>query len=127
MELSKQCVSLDIAKRLKELGCKQESLFDWISWGADKSRVIYAAMDHQWTVELTGYYSAYTVAELGELPLDLRLEFHVEPTIDGWQGMKRHEDRFVGIMPTMAKTQADSWGLLWIYLIENSLVDVKDL
>ena len=30
MKLEDQCISLELAKRLKELGAKQESLFYWI-------------------------------------------------------------------------------------------------
>lgn len=59
MELSKQVVSSELAKRLKELGVKQESLFYWTTGG-----VVYRSEMPFW---LESNYSAFTVTELGEM------------------------------------------------------------
>ena len=61
LPLESQVCSLDSAKRLKELGCPQESLFYWTfdeGYSISQSRV-----------SLFGQpiYSAYTVAELAEM------------------------------------------------------------
>jgi hypothetical protein len=65
MKLEQQVVSLELAKKLKELGVKQESLFYWnrhkseISWGLSQTNC--SKISHWETI------SAFTVAELGEL------------------------------------------------------------
>lgn len=70
LKLEKQVCSLESAKRLKELGCPQESLFyhalpcqshGMIPWGEIWPR----AKASKWNPEYI--YSAYTVAELGKL------------------------------------------------------------
>ena len=78
MKLENQVVSLDLAKRLKELGVRQESLFyfkkEWydpnppfrqadIRWVL---RCSYQEMSGQ-TVKVDEHIPAYTVAELGEM------------------------------------------------------------
>jgi hypothetical protein len=78
MELSKQVVSLDLAKRLKELGVKQESLFWWVEqedW-QDHIEKIGVPRKAPWLKNSRYHnageiiYSAFTVAELGVfLPL----------------------------------------------------------
>lgn len=65
--LEKQCVSLDLAKRLKELGVKQESYIKWIP-SAEKNPVPTSGYEY----EEGGYsdeeqFAAFTVAELSEL------------------------------------------------------------
>lgn len=79
MNLSEQCVSLELAQRLKELGVKQESLFYW----ADDDIVISQDIDlllengdvrnnsytcnHLTDNKTDEIYSAFTSAELGEM------------------------------------------------------------
>ena len=61
MKLEQQVCSLELAKRLKELGVKQESLFGYTDYG---SLVSYILTDY---VPEPRYYAAFTVAELGEM------------------------------------------------------------
>lgn len=70
MELTKQVVSLELAKKLKSLGVKQESLFVWLFRNYKLSN----PPQENWDVELRQryykvgeQYSAFTVAELGEM------------------------------------------------------------
>jgi hypothetical protein len=71
MQLSNQVVSLDLAKRLKELEVKQESLFAWFyndgmsEWELDQYQDDWPKdeRDHNDVRQ----YSAFTVAELGEM------------------------------------------------------------
>lgn len=73
MELEKQVISLDLARKLKELGVKQDSLFWWGYRFDVKKRPLVS--DGQWklfmqSVEnpvLGSDVSAFTVAELGEM------------------------------------------------------------
>ena len=65
MTLKDQVVSLDLAKRLKELDFKQESIFYWKDYeerNSGKPQIVYGK-DNSWYK----FYSAYTVAELGEM------------------------------------------------------------
>jgi len=87
------CCSLEHAKKLKELGVKQESLFFWCegnSYGDDGISMYcgtYGIIDKTKLDEVTiecfkinpkrelEYYSAFTVAELGELlPANIQIE-----------------------------------------------------
>lgn len=84
MQLEKQVCSLELAKKLKELGVKQESLFYWVH---DDLTRTYLATEKQLPIIQAGYNriphqsmaedygwrenvekcSAFTVAELGEM------------------------------------------------------------
>jgi len=76
MKLEDQVISLELGKKLKELGVKQESLWYWYIC-KDETLACFnvpALISHKniKQPELAGgsYYSAFTVAELGEmLPL----------------------------------------------------------
>ena len=63
MKLEQQVVSLELAKKLKELGFEQESLF---YWHLETNTVVYLG-----TIlgkdSVAFYISAYTVAELGKM------------------------------------------------------------
>ena len=65
MKLEEQVTSLELSKKLRELGVKQESLFHWFCPDGDaEPRVCW----HHWCEP--GYirhYSAFTVAELIEI------------------------------------------------------------
>jgi len=78
MKLEDQVVSLDLAKRLKELGVKQESLWWWHDYGKlekpinDKNFLgkyngWYSTNKRENDRINTYKYSAFTVAELGEM------------------------------------------------------------
>ena len=66
MKLEDQCVSLELDKRLKELGVKQDSYF---LWGRDSfSPEMFITDDH--VLKMLGedcWFSAFTVAELGKI------------------------------------------------------------
>ena len=63
ISLEKQCVSLELAKRLKELGVKQESLFYWAKFNSEELKISYVDFIEEWGAGKV--YSAFTVAELG--------------------------------------------------------------
>lgn len=59
MNLESQVCSFELAKRLKELGIKQSSLFFWTIGGIVSRLEALPILDYN--------YSAFTVAELGEM------------------------------------------------------------
>lgn len=59
MELSQQVVSLELAKKLKELGVKQESVFYWI--------IDVLGTRYDLPTGSNSYWSAFTVGELGSM------------------------------------------------------------
>src|SRR5882757_3231220 len=79
MNLESQVCSLELAKRLKELEVKQESLFYWadgsvvISINMDllltneKVRSLFAVNNDYPDEDIYNLYSAFTCAELGEI------------------------------------------------------------
>lgn len=65
MTLDQQVVSLELARKLKELGVKQESVFVWYT-NADFGHLLYLGEDGMRPMEAKTY-SAFTVAELGNI------------------------------------------------------------
>lgn len=144
MKLENQVVSLELAKRLKELGVKQESIagFRLISiTDADGGEI-----GEEWHLSTTGYevmrqrsdeYAAFTVSELGEmLPWMVEANgqsYFIELAKNGPQfhGGKHHvcyvsgddEQEALGEM-TPSITEADARAKMLIYLLENKLIEV---
>lgn len=154
MKLSEQVVSLELAKRLKELGVKQEALYYWEhNCSVSDDEWTLSALD--WHDSLTGewddchslagneHYAAFTVAELGEmLPMNVKLPFSNENGC--WLETQKENGQWsvlydgvpcVGTQPRnkvggrvlhreVAPTEADARAKMLIYLIENKLLKV---
>jgi hypothetical protein len=120
MNLEQQVCGLDLAKRLKELGVKQESYFAWCDCDVHgEYRVVdFDAADRERCI------SAFSAAELGEmLPQNrVRSVFYV--------GMW-----FVELFPLnsplapseqrmVADTEANARAKMLIYLLENRLLEL---
>ena len=72
MELSEQVVSLELAKKLKELGVEQKSLFYWYKFLSGEEFQIQNRIDIKNSLVIKEEtYSAFTVAELGEILWDV--------------------------------------------------------
>ncbi len=69
MKLEDQVCSLELSKRLKELGVKQDSLF--YRFGDERQQYIFCKYYEQYSpnvnLNMADGYSAFTVAELGEM------------------------------------------------------------
>lgn len=121
MRLESQVCSLELAKRLKELGVKQESLFYWHHENG-KDYVSYA--DPSFCLCPYEKISAFTVAELGELlpagMLSSRAKdntgwyIQVITPVDKWNIMYACE------------TEADARAKMLIYLSGNNLWNNKN-
>ena len=116
MNLDKQVTSLDLSRRLKELGVKQESYFYWLEVVDDfnvspklvtykpKNRIGEYKTTKEGKWEEKGY-SAYTVAELGEI---------IKPHIKKIEVKAVDENIF----------DPDYWAKMLIYLVENNLINL---
>lgn len=133
MTLSDQVCSLPLAKRLRELGVEQESLFYYgfheNAW-SDKSPISYfgpvfceAPIDRPYNNHADGEISAFTVAELAEMLSGI--VYLADPKRGGWICYFLTEfDRkksIVGEKEFRAGTQADCLAKMLIHLIENNL------
>lgn len=69
MQMTQQVCSLELAKKLKELGVKQESLFYHFIGAVTGNHDLRMGWDSKGDINFTNSqtYSAFTVAELGEL------------------------------------------------------------
>jgi hypothetical protein len=117
MKLQNQVVSLELAKKLKELGFPQDSLFYWTK-SLDGKNVL-----KEWRIitgdeEINAYgSSAYTVAELGEMLPGLWM-----PVKDEENGRKPWLRVDREINKTWEETEADARAKTLIYLKENKLI-----
>ena len=134
MKLEQQVISLELAKRLKALGVKQESYCAWNvnspdgdtsyaptlrvrQYGNTKDEVV---MKGGKVTFSDLYYAAFTVAELGEMIGNTQnarffrtnAGFGME-----WAAMTDFHTEY-------RKTEAEARGLMLAYLIENNLLSV---
>ena len=138
MKLEAQVCSLDLAKRLKELGVKQESHFVWnIGMMGGKYLQIGCSPSAK------ECWSAFTVAEMGEmLPSTIELPFSEADgggTYVQWlasdkrsgkhegEWMVSYGDEGVSELEQYALTEADARAKCLIYLIENNIISSTDI
>ncbi len=119
MEIENQVCNLELAKKLKELGFKQDSLW-W--WDKEKNGLLphgYFGLTVKENPKR--YISAFTVTELGEmLPMGYA-SWHKYYDKDDWvceSGDENHHQ--------LAKTEADCRAKMLIYLIENKKIEIKN-
>ncbi len=142
MKIENQVVSLELAKRLLELGVDKESLFYWmipknkadIEAGMPRDgEYVLARLRDFGSVNLDWLAAAFTVAELGEmLPAYIRQPNSGE--MINLQMQKMDEDSFViSIMSRTDKVygvgstkEANARALMLIYLLENNLLPTKE-
>lgn len=126
MTLSEQVCSLELAKRLKELGVKQESLFAYIKTKLTKGiYYVTEAIKPLLSMPDTEWYSAFTVAELGEMlqkrfdPLDSSGRTSSVPVYGGMQYTWYQNGEVIA----RADTEADARAKMLIHLIEQGIID----
>lgn len=140
MKIESQVVSLELAKKLKELGVKQESLFAWhqaLSSNIDTGEVIESdewgvclnpesgrTRDDKYGRKRWPAFSAFTVAELGEML----------PAETGWSVWKNPNPR-LGVKNELwkggcdastrvfyADTEANARAVMLVHFLENKLI-----
>lgn len=129
MKLEDQLCSLELAKKLKDLGVKQESAFDWVE--SPKGTILLRGR-HETTRFRANKTCAFTVAELGEIMTEVghgvvscfgdtacatlvKKEWWI--TGGNWLPAKQKYDH----LETDAKW-ADALAKMLIYLIEKGIV-----
>jgi len=127
MKLEQQVVSLELAKQLKELGVKQESLWWWRLYsdgtgGMDWHLELYNNKDKDKAYD---EISAYTVAELGEM-LPYKLDDYWYSANNGskelWCCWNKHSVYNHAWEDTSnANTEANARAKMLIWLIENGI------
>lgn len=133
MKLENQVVSLELVKKLKELGVKQESLFVWTTLalyahipGLSEGPVPCVMPVYQ--NENPNAIPAFTVAELGEM---LPERARVNGMSDWWSAREnarwKAQYRYTINTRQEANTEADARAKILIYLLEQGLVKVEDL
>lgn len=136
MELEKQVCSFELAKELKELGVKQDSLFYWIPSSVGyilTSSFVDILSDQECNIYLETIkktipdkiYSAFTVAELGEILPGFLLEINLRI-------FKNNLDEFCITYGNYSiifhdKNESNARAKMLIHLIKNELIKVGKL
>ena len=124
LPLEQQVCSLELSKKLKELGVKQESLWYWKCEKTNETE--FYELDIQKSDDLLFYkvISAFTVAELGKM-----LSIWAVSKVTGSDRGQPDEWECATITdPTKfyrEKTEADARAKMLIHLIEQGIVKVK--
>ena len=127
MRLEDQVCSLGLAKRLKELGVKQESYF-FYEWYSDDSHRLTCKCE--WIHVQTTKISAFTSAELGEMLPDFIIKDGCDCYIKSQKKgdeYKIYIDGLVKVSIFFDKNEADARAKMLIYLIENGLIKEQEL
>lgn len=115
MKLENQVCSLELSKKMRDLGFEQESAFYWRNAG----QVGWQIENEVWMRnKKEDAYSAYTVAELGEI-INKNLK-----VFDSWREWKNCPIDFEPKEDEIPKTIFDPnyWAKMLIYLKEQNLI-----
>lgn len=125
MKLQDQVCRLDLAKRLKKLGVRQESYFAWYLYPVQDDGDALTVLRRQTGIEkirCNDWVAAFTVAELGsELGRASTFDFQKAYM----EVMDLDEDQFFALQAMHnVMTQPDIPAQMLIYLLESSLIKV---
>lgn len=123
MTLQQQVVSLELSKKLEELGVPQDSLHSWC--------YIEAHGDYELdNGDYSRAYSAFTASELGELipsSVDVLLFYaglRLEKTDGNFWTVSYESFENVVLVEKSAGTLADAMAFMLIHLIEKKLITI---
>jgi hypothetical protein len=125
VKLEQQVCSLDLSKRLKELGVKQESVFCWTRSRSTKDYELSSGTCIWETADKDGHVAAFIVAELGEmLPEEIshagmKRVLVIGKPLGDW--LVSYRNAKLGKMEFKADTEADARAKMLIYLIEQGI------
>jgi hypothetical protein len=124
MKLEQQVVSLELSKKLKELGVKKESLWWWREYVISKGADVIAWGEDSEDDGKVKLYSAFTVAELGEM---LPAKIYIDGVKYALRFKKNRENKWYlkywrkksTLCDYKADTEANARAKALIWLIEN--------
>lgn len=144
MKLQDQVTSLELSKRLKELGVKQESFFAWTDVprsSGTNPEIVWLDMDehevHSHTWKRSDFYAAFTATEAEVmLPREVNISYKNGKPRDGghWLKLQRVAKGY-NVMYLNRRYDSDSWldvsgetiaeasGLMLAYLLEHNLIN----
>ncbi len=128
-----QVSNLELSKRFCELGVKQDGCFIWYHFLPEDE---WAIKHKSWgkllatnlklkKLEARKYYSAFTVAELGEISKKIKnitLACYYQKDTKIW--ICQDIEYKIKIPSSEAKTEANARAKMLIYLIENKLIKI---
>lgn len=117
MPLEKQVCSLELAKKLKELGYPQESLYIWVDNEGEPK--VYFDDGYRPAYTNLFYCSAPTVAELGEMLSTKENNNRIRDAFAINQWVCDYETH-----RTLGNTEADARASMLVYLLENKLITI---
>lgn len=132
MSIESHVTSLELSKRLKELGVKKESIFYWVKHGLNV-----VTCEENWQLEILThnlrsipdyYIPAYLASELGEiLPLFSRAynQLNIEKTDSGWNVEYSCSREFY--KGFVEKYLTNALAKMLIHLLENNLVTLEQV
>jgi len=127
MIIEDQACSFELAKRLKELGVKQESHFYWSAPIDDYPSISCLGDDlTKYHTKDECYFSAFTVAEMGKMiPNDLTLTSIRTKSYDGMIILECYipsVEKIPDYKKTEGQTEADARAKMLIHLIEQGVI-----
>lgn len=132
MKLEDQVCNLELSRRLKELGVKQDAFYSWYeATDRDDDERLNRTDENCPTCNLPKQpfeekIAAFTVAELGEMLGDWQFGVrNYGATCTLWAQEPGQENR--GIPMMTETTEADARAKMLIYLIEQGLVKVGEM
>lgn len=138
MEMEKQVCNIELAKKLKALGVKQESLIAWLQPTIVPDAVAWLVADKIPKIHKNNQYcSAFTVAELSEMLPNMiklrpcKLMKFTEDRYTYLNIQKQHKTWSVtyphpGISCMKESTLADAMAMMLICLIDNDYIGIDN-
>lgn len=130
MDISKQVCTLEQAKRLKELGVNQNSLF--YIWFNSSENPVFPKYCYGWDYDdiVNEHYAAYTVAELGVmLPDEYMYRRNLETLMFHWtddafgEGRRLHfSNIMIASLQEGYETEAECRADALIWLLEKAII-----
>jgi hypothetical protein len=133
MQLERQIVSLELSKKLKGLGVSQTAYWSWVfhkGRRADEDRTYILKSDDCYNFKKEGRcWSAFTVAELGEmLPTevifeDVSFKLAIWRTLSGWRVFYGGNDYC--LYSIECENLAETLAKMLVYLLEQKLISLR--
>lgn len=133
MNLESQAASLELSKRLQELGVKQESIFCYQDIENNNPSVFprrFNLIDFRIS-SFDERIAAFTASELGEmLPETIEIDEEGEPV--GYFTCHKIDNEWICLFShsnliEKDKSQSNAFAKMLIHLLENNLIDLKDI